>query len=462
MALISRQVTRTSQPQELVGIDRAILNPELLFLGSAGGGNLGNPRLTFTGAPSAYRATQQGTSAYFNGSSPGRLYSSVPAPNNTPFTLLIAFTPDAAPSGATYTAPIFTPLVNLSWDHANSAFQGAFAFKDGGGMWRTVALKTANGLVPTVVCVTYIGGTLSLFQDGVLCGSVTASYSYEGGFWDIGERGDASGYFWPGHVSLAAVANQGTTVAIAKSLSENPWRLFEPATETLWIPDTVAAGHTLTAANSDQSATSGTGSLTQSHNLAGANCAQSATSGTGAIVSGTTHVLTVASDTQSATSGAGAIAQAHTLTGAASSQSATSGTGTLTQAHTLTGANSTQDAVSGTGAISTGLMHVLTAAASSQSATSSAGSITQTHALISAPSVQDSIASASAIVQAHVLAGENCSQSAISGAGSINARATPAGRLSFEPVNDLYSFNPSADSYTFQPSTDRLTFGVIQ
>jgi hypothetical protein len=124
------------------------------------------------------------------------------------------------------------------------------------------------------------------------------------------------------------------------------------------------------------------------------------------------HTLAAANSGQSATSSAGAIS---------------TGTGT---GHILSAAACGQSATSSAGAISTGPRHILSAAACGQSATSSADAVAQTRALIAAPSVQDAVAAASPIVQTHLLAAASSNQGAVSalraqgGTGRSNKFAT--------------------------------------
>jgi hypothetical protein len=90
------------------------------------------------------------------------------------------------------------------------------------------------------------------------------------------------------------------------------------------------------------------------HTLAAANSGQSATSGTGAISTGTGHILSAAACGQSATSSTGAVAQAGALMAAPSVQDATAAASPIVQRHMLAAANSGQAATSSAGAVSDG------------------------------------------------------------------------------------------------------------
>lgn len=236
---------RTSQPQDLAQIDTPVFDPDLLLLGSIGPVNLGKGPKTITGVPSAYKATRNGKSFYFNGASPGRLYTSVPAPVYVApeFTFVVAYTPDAAPSGATYSAVIYSSYLLLSWDHVAAPAQGVVQWQDAGGNWRSISLLSKTGGKSTTVCVTMKNGTLSVYQDGTYCGSQAGVViNSAGDFWDFGERGNGKGLWWPGSIELAATSTKSVSTALARDLSANPWQLFKPQSPSLWIPGMVSGG----------------------------------------------------------------------------------------------------------------------------------------------------------------------------------------------------------------------------
>lgn len=256
---------RYSQPQGLATVDSKILTPELLFLGASGAVNLGTGAKGFTGSPSSYSVTRSGKAAYFSGSSPGRLLSNVASPNgaNRDLTYLVAFTPDAAPSGATYSSPVFSSRTHISWDHINSGYQGVVSVYDSsGGAWPAIPLLSTTAKKSTVVCVTITYPYIHVFQDGSYCGSV-ASYSLvsDGDLWDIGERGNGSGYYWTGSVELAAIEKRSINLDLAKSLSANPWQLFKDNKKPIFI-GLGATGGAATAAPAGVSATGSVGTPT--------------------------------------------------------------------------------------------------------------------------------------------------------------------------------------------------------
>lgn len=151
---------------------------------------------------------------------------------------------------------------------------------------------------------------------------------------------------------VAAVPTQISKCS-AQEISDNPWQLFKPVSRSLWIPGTVSGGssHTLTGANSAQTASSGTGAIAQTHLLTGAGSSQTAVSGTGAIIAGAVHVLAAADASQSATSSAAAITQRHTLISAPSVQDSVAGASAIVQRHMLVASACSQAAVSGVGAL---------------------------------------------------------------------------------------------------------------
>lgn len=212
-----------------------------------------------------------------------------------------------------------------------------------------------------------------------------------------GNRASDGARGWDGLLGPTLIFDGALTDADHLVLSKDPWSVVD--TDPMLLLFGSAAGGT--------------------HTLTGANCSQSATSGTGAVTQA--HVLTGSATSQSSTSGTGAITQAHVLAGAACSQSETSGTGSVTQAHVLSGANCTQAQTSGTGAVVVGGVHTLNGAATTQAATSGTGAVTQAHVITGAACSQSATSGTGIIYQSHHLIGSACVQTATSTTGSLGA-----------------------------------------
>jgi hypothetical protein len=56
-----------------------------------------------------------------------------------------------------------------------------------------------------------------------------------------------AGFYWPGDIALAGVFNRALTDAEILSLSRNPWQLFTPSTQRIWVPVSSSGAYTLTA-----------------------------------------------------------------------------------------------------------------------------------------------------------------------------------------------------------------------
>lgn len=232
MAVRVRQIERTTQPQD-GAVFRADLFgglPELILHAPAGVANIGSGSQTLTGAP-PLAPGRTGREYTFNGSS-DRILTGVlgPATSSTPqATAILSFTPSAAPSGSTYSSPFFTAKWHLSWDHGSSAYQGVWSFNDNAG-WVNVNLLTTTAGRPTTVVVTWEGATQYVYQDGVLCGTATLTGNAygDGDAFDLGERGNASGYWWPGGIDLAIFHRGNIALDLAKRISGQPSLLWEP------------------------------------------------------------------------------------------------------------------------------------------------------------------------------------------------------------------------------------------
>jgi len=317
-----------------------------------------------------------------------------------------------------------------------------------------------------------------------------------------------------GHVALSVAVPAVLSDTTCLALSNNPWQIFTPiqrniyteagfavlsginlATATTLVGNASSNGvitqtQVLVGSASNQANAAGTGAITQVQTLVAATTSQANASGTGTIT--LAIQLTGAASSQANTSSTSVITQSHVLVGTASSQAETSSTGVITQTHilvgsaslqanasstgsignavSLAGAPSAQANASGTGAITQ--IHVLTVAATSQANAASVAAITQVHSLTAAATAQAQTSLATAITQVHQLiaaATSRANTSSVSaitqvhqlvGSPSSQGNTSPSGTLvaPYFYVPAPKSFTSPARAKTMSPSTRTYSF----
>jgi len=242
MAWVEHRVTRTSQPQELVGIDWS--NPLTAGLQGAVGVYNGTSTPVVTGSPELV-ATREGLAyRWLDG---GNNSARVPTPafTGSNYTLLTAFTPRAAANTnfrkvGGWVAGIGGAFFN--YDHGNPAYREAIELWAGGVTGVLKYPASAVGSL-TVWAATVSGTSLTGYANGVLAGSSTATGTPNG--WSAVSNGQAGGDpTSPVDGMLTLTWGRALSDAEIKSLSDNPWQIFEPHIEYVWVDDFVSTGTT--------------------------------------------------------------------------------------------------------------------------------------------------------------------------------------------------------------------------
>lgn len=205
------------------------------------------------------------------------------------------------------------------------------------------------------------------------------------------------------------------------AIAANPWQLFEPEGEDIWVPSNrcdlsvallaqkntggaaaIVQVQLLAYAASLQSQAAGVAPLAQEHFLGGTASIHNSTASTAAIIQA--QRLASAASMQAQAASAGAVAQHHTLAGATSAQANVGTAAPAFQAHSLLPAPATQANTSRNGEIALTRASSLSAAGSRQGNTVSTAGIARGLFLPVSGSAQQNIAFAGELVQKHLLA----------------------------------------------------------
>lgn len=255
MAWVERLVTRTTQPQDAVGVDWN--NPITLGLVSALMPNSSNYRDSVT--QSAYlstgatasasklgRVVDLNGSAYVNLGKQSLSEVNLFADASSKWTAVICaranvagstgtFLAKAGGSSATRTFQIFqtgsgvqTPTINLRGGAGGVATDTNWGFSDANYHQYAVSWDgtTAYGYGDTTRKSVIGVGTAAQESENIV----------------IGARTGGTGALLTGQTSYAYFWNRALSDAEVKSLSENPWQIFEPEVQRVWVDDFVSAG----------------------------------------------------------------------------------------------------------------------------------------------------------------------------------------------------------------------------
>lgn len=234
MAFITRKITRTSQPQELVGIDwRNPLTNELA--GCLLAGRTVDLASNESASVSNLLVVESGLSAVTT--APG-----IPIGLSTPRTMVFV----GNILSSTGSNPNFCTADGAYW--SSSSNNGGFYFyrvhtssKISIGAWNNNSLELVGPVHPIgkPLCISgvFASGTLTGYIDGVSFGAkaVPAGIKPGNGLFNSGsvDWGETTG-------QLGLIFHRGLSAAEIKSLSDNPWQIFEPIEETICIPDGVS------------------------------------------------------------------------------------------------------------------------------------------------------------------------------------------------------------------------------
>jgi len=226
---IENKVQRTSQPQELVGIDWN--NPLTVGLREFVTGN------GFSANGNSVVVTEDGLSA---------INTSPYQPANFPANEVTIFQ-----------SAVFDAISNISSFGVSSGGDSGFGFKNNttsvrlfkyraSGTANTQSVSTRSLVVGrrVNVCGTFDGASQRLYEGGALLSSTANA---EAVFWGASPvvrlGGFAAGNF-SGTASILAYFARALSDAEVKSLSDNPWQIFEPTTEYIWVNDFTTSGTT--------------------------------------------------------------------------------------------------------------------------------------------------------------------------------------------------------------------------
>ena len=241
MAFVTRKITRTSQPQELVGYNGDLsIKPDIVL--SAASSNFPMYGVTKSVSPDGI---------VFDGA-------------NASSRIVLA------PYGPFYTKP-FSIIFRIKRIGAHVSWKRIFSITNTGAIANSVvsALVHADGTVYFAYVVSGIehntyqaasavlssteydtflfvhdGGKIRAYRNGKRVGleitvpGFTALTS--GASLTIGDLPNPIGAGVASSIPLFATALGAPSEAEAKSLSDNPWQIFEPIEETIWIPDGVS------------------------------------------------------------------------------------------------------------------------------------------------------------------------------------------------------------------------------
>jgi len=253
MAFITRKITRTSQPQDACEIDWSNpLNRDLIFADlPCGNGVIDATKkikggLTGSGVSSVTTAygksldfVPTGNIVFDSGTNP--LYNL-----SGELTLMALITPDYAPGGT------HGQYVLGSGDRGATSSQGSVRLKGNiSAFW--VGSPIAEGATTLLSGGTYLVGfsrhgstnawNTVVYVNGVIDGSSsTASNPSVQQVFSLGTFGASTSYGLPfdGRIHAARIWKRALSSIEWKACYENPWQIFEPETETIWIPDGVS------------------------------------------------------------------------------------------------------------------------------------------------------------------------------------------------------------------------------
>ena len=251
MAFVTRKITRTSQPQELVGIDWS--NP--VTDGLAEYYPLTDPRgiiRNVTGKPTngaTFSGSDIGVSATFDGVNDYIAIPSTPLALGNQLTVMFAMKMTANPETSrqfVFGSDDATKAIQVEVGNCNTMFPGTVAIQVNGTFIASSSLHSINQNVWQVWAITKNGtfaGATTFYKGGIQLGS---SYNVTFALQDvvstrrIGQRSGAQPIPFSGQLSNLGFWNRVLQDEEIKSLSDNPWQIFEPIEETICIPDGVS------------------------------------------------------------------------------------------------------------------------------------------------------------------------------------------------------------------------------
>lgn len=454
MAFVKVQIPRTSQPQDACGLDRSHpLYPYLVAaLDPVSNTDLVTGRqMTVVGA-STTRPGPNGIGVQSNnaslryvtfnktlGAEVSQLFVFNRLVKNGTYSLNGGLTSSASPQNASWLLQVSTGNL-FRWNLAQTTSASSststylkYLYNDD--------YVTGIPAVLAAVVVDQVAANQRIYFNGendygAFSGSTSGSNAIFDRFCINGVARSTNSFAGPlTNIALGLLFDCALTPEWVKSLSENPWQLWEPEELTIWVPDAVGAGgtdHLITPSSSQQINTASAGTITQTHLIGAAHSAQTNTAGAASVgqthqvvASGSTQAntgtacsvsqgsitqVTAANSTQTNSASAGSIAQAH-LVGAASSSTAHTGTAaTVSQTHLISAANSQQANTATPCDISQGTVTLVSVAAGTQPNTAAAASVSQTHLISASDGSQATTAGAAGVTQTHLVGAASSTQ----------------------------------------------------
>lgn len=245
MAWVETRITRTTQPQDAVGVDWN--NPLTRGLTRAVKGN----------------GSKEEVSSAFNQNN-GTVYTSVMGVGfgtnsgssitfpDTPVSLYTIFSLAQA-----YTAAEVALLTRTA---GAAAYNQNFALSLAGGVTPKAGHKNVSGnaypyvtssisVAPNTLVAAasvYNGSSIKVFTNGALGGSIAATDPYTSFAGSVTQIGAVDGTartanYRGGGIWLSLIFNRALSDAEIKSLSDNPWQIFEPEVSRVWVESATEA-----------------------------------------------------------------------------------------------------------------------------------------------------------------------------------------------------------------------------
>jgi hypothetical protein len=346
MAFVKVRVPRTSQPQELVGVDPYWIGRKACHL-SIGGEDLANS-IPLTLNSQKVVSSQKGialappSNTAIGATTPARLITSNGAGTGD-FTLLFYGNPVASTtrSIAACTADavggsVYEPYLQVNCTNNLTAQSGTFS----GSLSAASSAGNLTGAVDgtfKLFALTRTNGVLSIYAGTSYATGVTDTTSiYRSGFkYSVGAYVNSSAYGSSEYgIVLAGAFNSALTQNELLALNANPWQIFEPEECLIWIPDAVSAGGGAT----NGSITSTDATDTQSGTAANWTTAQVSTTDAADISAATTSAgsLTSASIATTDASDATALNAANWMTAQSAQADGADATSVSAQAGSVT------------------------------------------------------------------------------------------------------------------------------
>ena len=298
------RLVRTSQPKVPVGIDWS--NPLTVGLLSVMVGR--NANSVLNGSRTNVGSSQ--VVAGFGVSAKG--FTSAPT------------IPDSLPNGSLKKLSVFALVRNPTDTSAHNIFADTVAdglqVRTSAGaiqlVRKTVAVSITAGTVANTetfsVAATVTGTVNKLYKNGLfLASDATNPVSASTSALAVGSDG-SGGNFWSGDIGFIATFDRVLSDAEIKSLSENPWQIFQPAARAIWVPVGTASAPEVSGALTTENNTvtaSASVSPVASSSLTAADATFTGTSYTSPVASAsiTTADSTVAASASTSAAVAGAL-----------------------------------------------------------------------------------------------------------------------------------------------------------